>query len=317
MPIINYIHESKAFCEYASEERLHDSEIVLWHALFNLVNLRASSNNWPEAFIPITNSKLLAMTPWGSGNAAVEKLRRTRDRLVQRGLIAYEAGERRKRAPMYQLRYFHPGADEGFTHNNMGNAVGNGVGNGVGKGVGNGVDIKEKDRDLNPDRNPVTHSEKPVAVSRAREGATSWRENTAARPGGYKRADGTVGMCRFDQGWQTSDKARGAIAQRLMDGWAGENDLDNLHTRLCELMLDGLPPEVIEDAMPSQVRASFLLARLNTLYMVLGYEAQREERDRGRQWAADLEAARGDPEVARRFQRLREAAPESEVAAWP
>lgn len=317
MPIISYINECKAFCDFAGEERLSDSEVVLWHALFNLFNLRAASSNWPEGFLPLTNAKVLSMTPWGSGNPAVEKLRRTRDRLIQRGLIAYEPGERRKRAPMYQLRYFHPGADDGFTPNNKVKGVGNQQGNHEGNVQGNGQDIKDKDRDLNPDRNPCTHSEKPVVQHRAREGAASWRTDSTARPGGYKRADGTVGMCRFDQGWQTSDRARGAIAQRLMDGWAGDNDLDNLHSRLCELMLDGLPPEVIEDTMPGIQRASLLLARLNSLYMVLGYEAARGERDRQRQWAADLHAARGDVATARRFQRLREPDPESEVAAWP
>lgn len=306
MPIISYINECKAFCDFAGEERLSDSEVVLWHALFNLFNLRAASNNWPEGFLPLTNAKVLSMTPWGSGNPAVEKLRRTRDRLIQRGLINYEAGERRKRAPMYQLRYFHPVADDGFTPKNMVNGVGNVQDNHEGNGQGNGQDIKEKDRDSDPDRNPCTHSEKPVAVSRAREGAASWRENTAARPGGYKRADGNVGMCRFDQGWQTSDKARGAIAQRLLDGWAGENDQDNLHGRLCELLEDGLPPEVIEDTMPGMHRASLLLARLNSLYMVLGYEKQRDQRDQDRQWAADLHASRGDVAMAQRFQRMRQ-----------
>lgn len=311
MPIISYINECKAFCEYASEERLSDNEVVLWHALFNLINLRATSNHWPEAFIPLTNAKVLSMTPWGSGNAAVEKLRRTRDRLIQRGLIAYEPGERRKRAPMYQLRYFCAG-DDGFTHKNMVNGVGNSEGNGEGKGVVKGVDIKDKDLDRPPDS---THSEEPAAPTRAREGAAAWRSDTQARPGGYKRADGTVGMCRFDRGWETSDKARGAIAQRLMDGWDGENDTGNLWGRLRELMEDGLPPEVIEDVMPGFARASLLLARLNALYMALGYEAERSERDRGRQWAADMHAAGGDASLARRFQRMR--GEKSEAAAWP
>lgn len=315
MPIISYINECKAFCEYASEEKLSDNEVVLWHALFNLVNQRATSNHWPEAFLPLTNAKVLSMTPWGSGNSAVEKLRRTRDRLIQRGLIAYEAGERRKRAPMYQLRYFCPMDAKGFTPQNMVNGVGNTEGNREGNGVGNGVDIKEKDQDRNPDPVP-THSVKPVVPDSAREGAAGWPKGGLVRPGGYKRADGTVGVCRFDQGWETSGKARGAIAQRLMDSFDGDNDISDLWTRLCELMEDGLPPEVIEDVMPGFQRASLLLARLNTLYMVLGYEARRTERDRERQWAADLSAARGDVSLAQRFQRMRADAQESEVAAW-
>lgn len=310
MPIISYINECKAFCEYAAEERLSDNEVVLWHALFNLVNLRAVSNCWPEAFIPLTNAKLLSMTPWGSGNSAVEKLRRTRDRLIQRGLVAYEPGERRKRAPMYQLRYFQAADDAGFTHKNMGNGVGNSEGNGVGNGEGNGEDIKEKDGDRDPDPNG-THRREPAAAGRAREAAPT----PAGRPGGYRRPDGAPGVCRFDSGWETSAKARGAIAQRLMDGWEGVNDDVNLWGRLCELMEDGLPPEVIEDTMPHFGRAGLLVARLNTLYMALGYEQERMQRDRDRQWAADLSVARGDVELAMRFQRLRGGAEDGEVSA--
>ncbi len=312
MPIISYVNECKAFCEYASEERLSDNEVVLWHALFNLVNQRATSNHWPEAFIPLTNAKVLSMTPWGSGNAAVEKLRRTRDRLIQRGVIDYEPGERRKRAPMYQLKYFCPGDDGSFTHTNMVNSVCKGVGNGEGNDVGKGVDIKDKDLDRNPDLD-VTYIQE-AAPGRAREEAAR-QYGMKPRPGGYKRADGTVGACRFDQGWQTSEKARGAIAQRLMDGWDGEMDTDNLWGQLCELMQDGLPPEVIEDAMQGYKRAGTLLARLNALYMALGYEAERSERDRGRQKAADMQAAGGDASLAARLNRMR--GKESGVAVWP
>lgn len=314
MAIINYISECKAFCDYASEERLNDNEVVLWHALFNLVNLRATSNSWPEAFIPITNAKVLSMTPWGSGNAAVEKLRRTRDRLVQRGLLAYEAGERRKRAPMYQLRYFHPQAEEGFTPSNVVKGVGNGMGNGVGKGVGNGVDIKEKDRDLDPE--PLTHSLKEPQED-ARAGAAAWARATTARPGGYRRADATEAPCRFDAGWISSTRARGAVAQRLIDAWEGEQDVPDLWGALVDLMQEGLPPELVEDTMPEHDRASLLLARLQALHGALGYAGQHEGRERAKRWAVDLAAAGGDAELAQRMRRLRGEDQESEAYAWP
>jgi hypothetical protein len=282
MPIISYINECKAFCQYANEERLSDNEVVLWHALFNLFNLRAISNCWPEGFIPLTNAKVLSMTPWGSGNSAVEKLRRTRDKLIQRGLIAYEAGERRKRAPMYQMKYFCPvdkSVDNSvdnivFTPQNMVNREGNREG----KREGNGEDIKYKDLDYNPDLKK-THINHQQQEGRARDGPAKWRDNIKPMAGGYRKANGTVGPCRFDDGWKNSDKARGAIAGRLIKAFKGEKDVSFFWEQLRDLMEEGMPPEVIEDELPNFDHASRLLSRLNKLYYELGLDAQWRKRE--------------------------------------
>lgn len=315
MPIISYISECKAFCEYASEERLSDNEVVLWHALFNLFNQRAVSSNWPEGFLPLTNAKVLSMTPWGSGNAAVEKLRRTRDRLIQRGLIDYEPGERRKRAPLYALQYFHPVDNCSFTHKNMVNSVCNGEGNGVGNPVGNGVDIKDKDvyQDGNVDN--ITHINL-LQEDNARADVP-WYQPYVPRDGFYAGECGRELPCRFDAGWQLSDKARGAVAQRLINAFAGDINVDNLWGELCSLMERGLPPELIDDCMHSEDSASLLLAKLNMLYATLGYAEIRQRRDMDRQWAMDLKAANGDADFAMRLRRMRENAVESEAEEWP
>lgn len=242
MVIVSYVRECKAFCEYASEERLSDNEVVLWHALFNLFNLRAASNDWPEGFLPMSNAKVLSLTPWGSGDSAVEKLRRTRDKLLARGLIAYEAGERRRKAPLYAMKYFHPV----FTPQNVGKGVGNREGNGVGKGVGNREDIKDKD--IDPDRD-FYPDEFPDFVPDTHIQASGTANSAGARAGWF---DPRNPENEDDEAWLHSERTRAAVAQRIL-AWAVTDarlarDGEDTHTLLCDLMAAGMHPSVIVES---------------------------------------------------------------------
>ncbi len=148
MAIVNYVRESKAFIAFASDNKVSANEFVLWHALFNLFNLQATSNVWPDGFIPVSNSRLLSYTTFGAGKTGEETLRKTRDKLIQRGLIAYKAGERNKRNPTYRMIYFYPSPEADVTQeilgNPQGNMTGNMQGNMRGNTTGNMGDIVDK-----------------------------------------------------------------------------------------------------------------------------------------------------------------------------
>lgn len=242
MAIVSYIQECRAFCEFSSDERITANEVVLWHALFNLFNLRAASNVWPDGFVPLTNARVLSMTTWGSGDSAVETLRRARDRLITRGLIAYEPGERRQRAPMYRMRYFNAEApvEECFTHKIKGNSLDKPLVKELDKPLDKVLvkvlDIKEKDIDPNPGPDSAfTHRQLSAGTNSARAGWFDPREPDQASD---------------DGAWQQSARVRSAVAQRLIS-WALERMVpsgEDTHSLLCDLMAGGLSPQEITEA---------------------------------------------------------------------
>ncbi len=176
MAIVNYVKESKAFIAYASDNKITANEFVLWHALFHIFNQRATSNVWPDGFVPVSNSKLLSFTTFGCGNSALETLRKSRDRLIQRGLIEYRAGERNKRNPMYRIIFFNTSETADFTQekldNPQGNPLGNMQGNPQGNPLGNVGDIINKlIRDGNCIPNSVPREDDDDPYKRAYERA--------------------------------------------------------------------------------------------------------------------------------------------------
>lgn len=103
MPIVNYVREHVRFIEYASEENLSSSEMLLWYALMHQMNQRAQGNIWPEEFVRIDNDRLLSYLPFG-----YDALAEARNKLKQRGVIDYVPGERNKKNPTYKVNYFYP-----------------------------------------------------------------------------------------------------------------------------------------------------------------------------------------------------------------
>ena len=101
MCYVNYVKESMAFMEYASDERISGSEQLLWHALFHIMNQRAKGSDWPEGFISIPNARLLFYAPFGE-----DTLVAARNKLKQRGLIDFTPGKKNKQAPSYKMHYF-------------------------------------------------------------------------------------------------------------------------------------------------------------------------------------------------------------------
>ncbi len=264
---VNYVRECRAFQAAAGERQITANEVVLWHAMFELFNRKAEGDRWPEGFIPFSNAQLLALTPFGSGDSGTEILRRAREKLVKRGLIRYKPGQRRSRMPEYSLVYFcaeplpaeAPPMTESAPQTNAGHE--SGAAGGARRVGGKALSHPEgRDRvrpyDLPPnqyaDRNHIhTPPDKGGFHPRAAEGSPAPGPSSAAR--GY------------DLGWKTSARARGAVAQRLLDRYRGRLDTADPWGDLCELMAGGLPPDVIELALPTRPCFSGLVARLRAL----------------------------------------------------
>jgi hypothetical protein len=287
MAKVNYIRECRAFTMIAAEERFTANEVVLWHALFELFNRKAEGDEWPEGFVQISNAKLLPMTTFGVGDSGCETLRKARERMQARGLIKYRKGKRGALTPEYCLCYFYTetaqeidSADRVKTSmsvrpqgtiqvrrtgillgkplgRSLGRPLGKPLGKPSGKPLGKPLDIPlnvNVNTNVNP--NPcqtqfLTGSTNPRAIDDQRH----------------------AGISEYDQGWKTSARARGAVAQRLLDKYCGLLDTNDAWGDLCEVMADGLDPGTIERVIPTRPCFSKLIARLRAVTLCRGYDS--------------------------------------------
>ena len=158
MCYVNYVRESMAFMEYASDERISGSERLLWQALFHIMNQRAKGSDWPEGFISIPNARILFYASFGE-----DTLVAARNKLKQRGLIDFTPGKKNKQAPQYKMNYFcaelstenaqNVDGMPNYSGNVRGNVSGNVGGNTPGNVRGNTSDIYVNLYG-NPNRNP-------------------------------------------------------------------------------------------------------------------------------------------------------------------
>ena len=138
MAFVNFVKESIAFMEYASDNGLTGNERLLWYALFHIMNQRADGSDWPDDMVKVSNKRLLSFLPY-SEDALVS----ARNRLAQRGIIKYKPGKRNAESPEYALVYFHPELSTVSTQNSnvypfsAGNIRGNIGGNVQGNMRGN------------------------------------------------------------------------------------------------------------------------------------------------------------------------------------
>ncbi len=328
MARVNYVKECRAFLRFSCGRGLTGNEVVLWHALFELMNQQAREGDWPEGFVPLSNALVLSHTTFGSGDSACETLRRARERLSCQGLIRYRRGRRQSAPPYYRMVYFEaetpcaPGdagtapemperaSGDGFLraqNGSDGNAIpdspdGRGgdllakpLGTSLGSPLGNPLDIPIN-LNVNPNANPVTHTHFPKGDSHPAGAALPGEpppgggkgrgEGPAAGPrkaGGGPSADPAApvpvalrgastahetlppGGETFDSAWKTSARARGAVAQRLIERYDGLMDAPDAWGDLCELMEGGMPPGTILREMPTRRCMSRVIARLRAL----------------------------------------------------
>jgi hypothetical protein len=239
---INFVREFGLIMEEARKEYMGCRERMLWISLFYIANDRAQYNpqtqtyDWPEDFFQISHAELNLYCKLDK--KAIEQLR---NYLKQKGYIEFQNGERNGKKPAYKLNYL---SKRDFGGENAPKETPN---------------IPPKDTPKAPPKDtPNTGPKDTPLYSKYKqgidtgEGDTHTADNdreayTRPRAGSYLGLDFGEYPCRFDSAWQTSERARGAVAQRILDGacWAGDG---YAHERVTEYMQSGLPPELIEDA---------------------------------------------------------------------
>ena len=288
MPIVNYVREHTRFMEYATDEHLTPSERLLWYALMHIMNQRAKGNDWPGEFIRISNDRLLSYCPMKYDTIAA-----ARNGLKQRGLIDYQKGDKNKLSPAYRMIYFSPEESNPEISDNMGGNIGDNMGGNIGDNMGGNIgdiNINNTEMDTLPERKPGgIHTQDNVY----------WEHYTQARAHGYIGPDGLQRPARYDSAWMTSPKARGAVAQRIINGFPFQTETGTaLHDRLVELMKYGMPPETIEDIgkranSSSQCTAALLMFAENMGFTEAAYE-----------WRRCLKVAGGNEEFARKLYKI-------------
>ena len=274
---VNYVREYERFIEYAADERLTANEQLLWYALMHIFNQRAEGNEWPDGFIRVNNDRLFTYLPikW-------DALARARNGLKQRGLIDFRSGSRNKSVPEYRIIPFYADCCP-FKTDNMGGNMGGNSGGNMGD---NSINVN---RDLNTDQNDDEQTRNILLSNNAR----------AREKGTYQDLKGITQPARYDRAYLTSERARAAVAQRVINRFPGQNDMTaDVHGMICEYLADGMPPEIMEDlAGGEDDRMSKWIRRIGLYFLMGGYE---ERRDR-LIWERCAESARGDPEETRRL----------------
>ena len=98
----------------------------------------------------------------------------------------------------------------------------------------------------------------------------------------YIDAVGEEQPCRFDGAFLTSDRARAAVAQRILDQFFGDMDSENTHSRMCQWLHDGMPPEILEDEISKYSTLSEYNAEMATIFRVRRYEEKRDQLEMNR-----------------------------------
>lgn len=301
MPIVNYVREHTRFMEYATDEHLSASERLLWYALMHVMNQRAQGNIWPEEFIRISNDRLLSYCPM-----KFDTMANARNGLKQRGLIEFTKGDKNKLSPAYRMIYFYPqyvapnvenyGESNPEKSDNMGGNMGGNMGYNTGGNMGyntGDIYINNTDGETYSILNPVeihTQQDNDCKYSAPR-----------ARTTGYFGLDGKERAARYDSAWKTSLKARGAVAQRVIDNFPFPYDSDpTLHQFIADSMLYGMPPELIEDVGRNAKSMMDFRLQLHELARNRGYTEDAHE------WQRCLKIARGNTEFAKTLFKMRQ-----------
>lgn len=299
---MNYILERERFVRIARDDHYSGNEQLLWNALFTIFNERAGRNGgeWPDGFIRITNKELLSWLPFTENT-----LNPARAMLVNREkhspvLVEYIKGRKNDAAPQYKMNYVSVNDYRKICGNNGGNSEGNNDGNPHGNDYGNAGDIKEDVNQTIPVENNHTHFETASTVPRAREGATPGKS--------YLGLDEQYHAARYDAAYLVSEKARKAVAQRLLNGFLAAGAIVNTSdcfAFLCKMLEDGLPPELVEDCAKTEECKSTgaLEGAVRRLWLSRGYSAAEEKRERARL----LLVANGNQELFQALWRMRSA----------
>lgn len=193
---INFVSEFREFMRYAMQNGLSARERNLWIALFYLANDRARYNeqtgdyDWPDDFFLVANSELNLHSTLDK--RGIDTVRNT---LKQRGLIDFLPGERNKKNPSYRMHYLTAGENVDIGYKNAPNRVPN----------------------KPPTEYPTKPQQSPKHAPRIIPNMPPFYINKI-----YSRTildinDFKKDLNINDNNWETSDKARKAVTQRLVD----------------------------------------------------------------------------------------------------
>lgn len=184
---INFVSEFRAFMRYAMQNGLSTRERNLWIALFYLANDRAKYNeqtrdfDWPDDFFLVANSEL-------NLHSTLDKhgIETVRNSLKQRGLIDFKKGERNKRNPSYKINYLSVG------DGNIPNIA--------------PKEYPKHDPNKIPNHVPrIMHSMPPFLLNKILSNNIPFYDD-------FKKDLNII-----DNHWMHSERARGAVTQRLID----------------------------------------------------------------------------------------------------
>lgn len=283
MSEINFVAEFRAIMDTCRKESIPARARLLWIALFYLVNDRAQENEqtgaweWPDDFFAVNNAELVTHCPLEK-RAMLE----ARNRLKQMGFIDFKAGDNATKPAKYRLRYLSGGqwyknAPHGVPHG-VPQHVPQGVPQDVPQHVPYYININ-KDREINETDSHTMQNIVNSARARNRLAETYIDENGNQQP------------CRFDAAFLTSERAREAVAQRIINQFFGDVDMNGAQDELCEFLRDGMPPELAEDCVDRYRSMSGWFGHLNRLYLRGHYAEHRQEMDKAK-WARILKNER-------------------------
>lgn len=265
MSQINFVSEFRAITDTCRRECIPGRARLLWIALFTLANDRAKISDdgdtweWPDDFFPVSNSELEA-------NCPLEKraMLEARNRLKQLGVIDFRAGESQHKPAKYKLIYQTSGWRYKNVPPNVPPQVPPQVPRTAPQDVPFYINTEYKN---NADKKGVyshTSDQRRPSDARARLDDT------------YIDANGEEMPCRYDGAFQTSEKARAAVAQRILDGFFGDIDSENAHRRICTFLHDGMPPEIFEDEIGNYSTLSQFMADMACIFRERRYEERRD-----------------------------------------
>jgi hypothetical protein len=275
MPIVNYIREHEWFIEYAADEGLTPNDVSLYDAILYFVNRKAEGNDWPDDFIRIRNDRLLPFCHMG-----FDAMARSRNKLKQKGVIDFLNGDRNKEAPAYKIIYRYPersfSQDEGFCPLKTDNNADKSTDKTADKNADKSTDkTADKSADIIPNytendiRNPngiISHTDFSETGNRARGRLSET----------YIDSAGLKQKCRFDGAFLTSDRARMAVVQRILDKFDGDMDSENAHFKLAAFLHDGMPPEILDDEIERFRSLRKFVAAMAGIFYDRGYEEKRD-----------------------------------------
>lgn len=281
MSEVNFVDEFLAIMDTCRKESIPARARLLWIALFYLANDRARKNEqtgtweWPDDFFAVNNAEMSTHCP-------LEKrgLLEARNRLKQGGYIDFRSGDNATKPAKYKLKYLSCGqwcknAPQGVPQHAPQGAPQH-VPQGVPQPVPYYINL---DKGLRLNETDTHTNSYIINSARARD----------RRADSYTDEKGNPQPCRYDAAFLTSERARAAVAQRIISQFFGDVDMDHAQETLCEFLGDGMPPELAEDCVDRYTSMSAWFGHLNMLYQRGRYAEQREEMARAK-WARILKS---------------------------